>query len=172
MDPSVLEKLRDIHGLDPLPWWHMAPGWPLLFGAVLLLFLTRKLWWPRKRSQSWRKDAEHQLRSLRRQLREQSPKHILDELSELLRRIAMARHGRHACAGLYGEEWLAWLQAHDPQGFAWESEGRELVEMRYAPPDSDVEKARIRRLVDAAQHWIRAEPPQPVQQVWWQVWKK
>jgi hypothetical protein len=51
-------------------------------------------------------------------------KPVATEFSELLRRIAMARHGRTACAGLHGEDWLAWLTEHDPKGFDWRRDAR------------------------------------------------
>ena len=38
MEPGTL-VLRDIHGLDAIPWWPMAPGWWYLIGAAVLLLL-------------------------------------------------------------------------------------------------------------------------------------
>ena len=57
----------------------------------------------------------------------------LAELSELLKRIAMARHGRVACAGLQGQAWLDWLSAQDPNGFDWRQHGQPLIHAPYAP---------------------------------------
>jgi len=38
MEPGTL-VLRDIHGLDQVPLWPMAPGWWYLIGALGLLLL-------------------------------------------------------------------------------------------------------------------------------------
>ena len=32
--------LRDIHGLDAVPWWPIAPGWWLIAGVLVLLVLA------------------------------------------------------------------------------------------------------------------------------------
>ena len=83
---------------------------------------------------SWRWDAARQLRALRQRAATQDPKLTAGDLSELLRRVAMARLGRDACAGLAGEDWLAWLADQDPRGFDWRSKGRLLLDAPYAPP--------------------------------------
>ena len=67
----------------------------------------------------WRRDAIQSLKTLRYRSSLEDPKLIGDELSELLRRIAIAHRGRHACAGLTGEAWLEWLSRDDPTGFDW-----------------------------------------------------
>ena len=116
MVPGI-DQLRDIRGLDPVSWWPPGPG--------LVAHSHRGdiadpclVWWRDQRQRyplgSWQKDAQRRLRALRRRLEEWDPKTVAGELSELLRRIAMARYGREACAGLVGNEWLEWLQARDP----------------------------------------------------------
>jgi len=156
-------QLRDIHGLDPAPWWPPAIGWwLLLFGLILTLYL----WWryaprlkiPALSGLSWRWDASRRLRELRRRIGKQESKQSAAELSELLRRIAMARFGRDLCAGLSGEAWLQWLYENDPQGYDWTQEGQLLLSMPYAPPGQGQEyDAQLRELVDAAQNWITRE---------------
>ncbi len=142
--PEILSQLRDIRGLDPVSWWPPALGWWLLAGLILLLLY---LAWryraslrlrippiPVLRIGNWRWDAGRQLRDLRQRAAAQDPKRTAVELSELLRRVAMARLGREACAGLVGEAWLAWLAEQDPKGFDWRTRGRPLLDAPYAPP--------------------------------------
>jgi hypothetical protein len=75
---------------------------------------------------------------------------VAGELSELLRRIAMARFGRRDCAGLSGEAWLDWLSEKDPSGFDWATQGQVLLRLPYAP-EGDAEDAKaVRVLIDAA----------------------
>jgi len=67
---TVSGTLRDIHGLDALPWWPLATGWWVVAGIagflVLVWFAGR--WWMRNGLfGSWRTDARRKLRALKRQ---------------------------------------------------------------------------------------------------------
>jgi len=163
MFPGV-EQLRDIHGIQGVPWWPPGPGWWLLAAAVLALAVLIWRFRAKLRLQippipfftvgSWRWDAAWQLRDLRKRASTQDGKQTAGELSELLRRIAMARLGRDVCAGLTGQDWLAWLQGNDPRGFDWSREGRALLEVPYAPP-ADVKRSQeLFMLIDAAYGWV------------------
>ncbi|WP_462322594.1 DUF4381 domain-containing protein [Halochromatium sp.] len=141
MNPD-LRPLRDIHDSLGNPWWPLAPGWWLLLALIVVIvalvwhyrraggFLPRL---PLLQIGDWRWDARRQLQRLRRAPRHASVKARLAELSELLKRIAMARHGRSTCAGLHGQAWLDWLGAHDPEGFDWPERGQLLIHAPYAP---------------------------------------
>ena len=100
------DTLRDIHGLDGIPWWPPAPGWWYVLATIALVpvviavgyWLTNHGPWL-----GWRSDARRKLSALRRVLPRENPREVAGRLSELLRRIAMARSGRRVAAGLTGE---------------------------------------------------------------------
>ncbi len=157
-------QLRDIRGLDPISSWPPAPGWWLLvFGALLTLALI--LWYLRLRRDyplgRWQRDAKRRLVRLKRRIPTHTPHESAAELSELLRRIAIARCGRAHCAGLTGEAWLTWLENNDPNGFHWREEGRLLLELPYAPPDRPTDQSRLIRLTEAAIRWVSAADKVP-----------
>ena len=159
MNPEMVARLRDIQGLDEISWWPLATGWWLLAVLVIVLLfamvsLVRNLW--RYPAGSWRRHAWKQLRILKQQANRMPVQQLAGELSELLRRIAIARLGRARTAGLSGERWLAWLQEHDPAGFAWTRRGRPLLTLPYAPPDSGQEDSagQLLTLIDAAFAWV------------------
>ena len=161
MEPGAL-VLRDIHGLDAIPWWPMAPGWWYLIAAIgllLLLALLREwliysgLWL------GWRADARRQLRALKKDLRHEDPREVAGRLSELLRRIAMARSGRRAAAGLTGDDWLQWLNANDNSRFDWEVRGQMLLTAPYMPPAMEVQRKELGALISAASRWIDRKDP-------------
>lgn len=155
-----MDPLRDIHGIDSAPWWPPAPGWWLvLIGislAVLLVgwLIRRRRLYPLGR---WQQDARRHLLDLRKRMKREPVKQVAGELSELLRRIAIARCGREQTASLTGEMWLDWLQSNDSTGFPWREKGRLLLELPYAPPDRTADKATLAQLIDAAVLWVSEE---------------
>lgn len=180
MDPifdplQQAQHLRDIHDIPPIPWWPPAPGWWLLLAGLLLVGYVIWRWRvplslrvpiPGITLGTWRWDAAAALRDLRRRVRAgQDSKATAGELSELLRRIAMARLGRPACAGLTGPAWLEWLSAKDPNGFPWLERGRLLLVAPYAPPGA--QKADLEALIEAAEGWVRTREPKVRP---WRLW--
>ena len=153
-DPTVL---RDIHGLDAIPWWPLATGWWFVIVAAALLLLTfaALYWLPRHTVWfGWRADARRQLRLLKKALKSEDPQAIAGKLSELLRRIAVVHGGRQKTAGLTGDDWLQWLAACDNSSFDWERHGQMLLTAPYMPPNMSVERRQLARLIDAAGRWI------------------
>lgn len=169
MQPG-LDQLRDIQGIGGAPWWPPATGWWLLLATLVVVGFALYHWRfilrlrvpiPGITLGTWRWDAAASLRSLRRRAHEgQDPKQTAGELSELLRRIAMARWGRESCAGLHGDDWLAWLAAKDPAGFPWVQRGRLLVTAPYAPRGALGERDLL-ALIDATFVWVSAPDPKP-----------
>jgi hypothetical protein len=157
---SLTSRLHDIHELDPASVWPLATGWWLLLLAVVmltLLFIGLRRWRPDWRRYlpryGWSREAARELTVLRQQVTHGDIKTVAAELSELMRRIAIARCGRDHCAGLHGDSWLTWLADHDPAGFDWYERGRLLLELPYAPPGESGQPAELRRLIDAARVW-------------------
>ena len=151
-------QLRDIHGLDSIPWWPPAAGWwigaaLLVLLALLLTLLVRHL--TRYPPGSWKQEARYALRQLRRQRHTLTPKESASRLSELLRRIAIARFGRQRSARLSGREWLEWLGRQDPNGFDWPQRGGILLQLPYAPDDWTPDEQALDQLTDAALQMVR-----------------
>ncbi|MEJ2609199.1 MAG: DUF4381 domain-containing protein [Candidatus Thiodiazotropha sp.] len=155
-----MDALRDIHGIDPASWWPLAPGWWVVIASVILLLLIA--WWLIRRRRlfplgRWQQEARRSLITLKQRIKHESAKPVASELSELLRRIAIARCGREHTASLTGEAWLDWLQSNDSTGFQWREKGRLLIELPYAPPNRSADKAALTQLIDAAIHWVSEE---------------
>jgi len=165
MNPDqLLDRLRDIRGLDPIGPWPPGPGWWLV--AVLALAIVIALYWllrqsrwrgPRLvRRQRWQRQAADELHQLRRRLHAQDGKSIAGELGELLRRMAIARHGRAQCAALCGDDWLIWLSRHDPEGYDWQRYGRLLLSLAYSPAGGEEHRPELDELLNAALGWTRS----------------
>ena len=172
---AALDPIRDIRGIDPVPWWPLAPGWWMVAVVLLAMFAAGLLVavWVLFLRRDWRNDARRELRQLGARVHQVGAKEVAAELSELLRRIAMVRYGRATCASLTGEAWLRWLTAQDPAGFPWLERGRVLIELPYAPLRDQARVAgtdpeQLRALVEAVFPWTESS----VSQVSYaQVWK-
>jgi hypothetical protein len=157
---SLVNRLHDIRELDPVSAWPLAPGWWLLLSAVVglvLLGIALRRWrpdWQRYLPRyGWSRHAARELQQLNERIGRDDIRSLCAELSELLRRIAIARCGRQHCAGLHGEPWLDWLTDRDPDGFDWRQHGRLLLSLPYAPPGEAMETHRLQALIDAALAW-------------------
>jgi hypothetical protein len=153
-------RLQDIHELDPVGIWPLATGWWLMLAGMvllILLFIGLRRWrpdWQRYLPRyGWSRAAARELSVLREEVSHGDVKVLAARLSELLRRIAIARCGRDRCAGLNGEPWLAWLADHDPDGFDWRARGLLLLELPYAPPGETGDRPELYKLIDAALAW-------------------
>jgi hypothetical protein len=159
---QVTDSLRDIHGLDTVPWWPPAPGWWVVIGVLAVtaaLGVVLYRWAYRDPLASWRKDARRRLRALRKALDTEDSRKVAGQLSELMRRIAMARLGRRPTAGLTGDEWLGWLARNDPSGFDWRGRGQLLLVAPYMPPHHTVARVDIDGLIRAGLRWIDSTEP-------------
>lgn len=157
---SLTKRLHDIHELDPVSLWPLATGWWLILAVMLMIVLLivgirrwRPDWQRYLPRYGWTREATHELTVLRGKVARGDVKTLSAELSELLRRIAIARCGRDRCAGLHGESWLAWLADHDPGGFDWRTRGRVLLDLPYAPPGELEHQPDLYYLIDAAMVW-------------------
>lgn len=153
---NLLSQMEDIHDLDPISMFPLAPGWYGLL-IVFMLFIAAGYFVQvirDRRENSWRGDALRNLASLDDRLRPDTARDVAAELSAVLRRIAIKKHSRAECAGLEGKAWLKWLNLHDPQQFDWESRGKLLTEALYAPPGAKLPPDRIRSMIEAAKHWV------------------
>ena len=152
-------RLHDIRELDAIGWWPLAPGWWLVIGGLLLLlFLLGRFLMSLLRDPpgSWRREAKSLLVDLRKRQPNQPPKQTAEELSELLRRISIARFGREECAALSGTSWLQWLQQHDPNGFDWPKNATLLLDLPYAPIQQGTQNNNLEALIKAALQMLAA----------------
>lgn len=155
---ELLAQLRDIRGLDPLPWWPIAPGWWFLLAFLILavcsFYLVRRMFVNWRNARVWREEAKSLLSELKSDTR-RPDKEKLASLGILLRKLAIRKHGRAVCAGLEGREWLRWLARHDPNGFDWEREGAVIAESPYAPEEQVLRGGSLERIIRAVEGWVR-----------------
>lgn len=112
MEPnSLLPSLRDIHLPSPISSWPLTVGWYIL--AALLLFiiigavslLVRYI----QKNRVKRAAIKHLTKLQAHYQQQQATIPTLQEISSILRRVALAYYPRHHVAGLHGLDWLRFL---------------------------------------------------------------
>lgn len=144
--------LKDIHLPAEVSWWPLAPGWWILIGLFLLSLLA---WYFRKTIRRWLapgipKIALNQLDTIsgNNQLTNQQK---IQQISQLLRKVALSTHPREQVAGLAGQQWLEFLDSDDQQHPFSTGAGRILIDAPYRP---DVE-LDIDELIVLTRRWIK-----------------
>ncbi len=155
-------QFRDIHLPDQdafLPgvalWWPPAIGWWLLLGLIIGMGLVIWFW---RRSTAARRNLYRQaLQELQRiETRFGQPdneRQVLENLSMLLRRIALSRYPREQVASLTGKRWLQFLDSVTAGDEFSNGPGRVLAEGPYNP----ALQADIPDLIDLCRRWLEAE---------------
>jgi hypothetical protein len=154
-DGSALDQLKDIHLPEPVSFWPLAPGWYLLAGVVLLIAVAGVWLYKQRRSIATQQATLNQLDTLQQRLR-RDPQSLseLQQLSELVRRYALALFPQREVAGLHGDAWLAFLDRTGGDGKFSSGPGQALVSAPYQPqPEVDVDS-----LVNLIRRWIRRAP--------------
>ena len=144
-----LSQLRDIHLPEPVSWWPPAPGWWIMafFTAaalVALLYFLRS----RIRKKRYRKVALAMLSQLDTR---KNGTIVLDEISAILRRVAIHSFGREKVAALAGDAWLAFLDKTGRTTNFSKGSGQVLGSDKYRPSVvTDIEQVQL-----IAKKWIR-----------------
>lgn len=154
MNTPALTELRDIH-IPAASWWPPAPGWWAL--AILLIAAAMFIAW-RRRTRHHRRiinAAIQTLQTIEQQYhRDKDTRQLAENLSSLLRRIAISRYPRHDIAALTGEAWLLWLDRHLAHPGFSQGAGRILITAPYqSNPQVDADA-----LFDLCRNWISALP--------------
>jgi hypothetical protein len=154
-----LAQLRDIHLPEPVGWWPPAPGWWLLLAALLALFLLLSLWRRQARLRRWRREARTAISRLRQQhqQRPESGRAVVEQLSALLRRIAITRFPAVEVASLSGEAWLQFLDRPLKGSNAFQQgAGRLLAQAPYRSQHVNIRE--VEALLNLAERWLAALP--------------
>ena len=102
--------LRDIHLPPAVSWWPPAPGWWLLLLLLLVGGAGAALWWRRHRQRRYQRLAFQQIAALQQHYDDSGDgRFVVQQLSQLLRHMAVLHYDRQKCAAIHGEEWLQFL---------------------------------------------------------------
>lgn len=136
-----LTGLKGLHYPVTPNFWPLAWGWYVILGIILLIALIIIL----KRMRSPLTYANREMKKIQKT----SPEKQLKLLSQLLKRVAMARYGREAIAPLSEDAWQEFLLASAPKVLT-DEQAHLLAYAIYNPNPKTPDK----KLLSAAQKWI------------------
>jgi hypothetical protein len=113
-NPQSLEQLKDIHLPNPIGWWPIAWGWYLLGLLIITLLATLSycIWKYYKRTGAKREALTLLKQYFQTYKAERNCQSSSAQVSELMRRVALAYFPREEVASLQGEAWIAFLNNH------------------------------------------------------------
>lgn len=160
MNPDLTQTLplHDIHLPTAISWWPLAPGWWYLLALLLSLaaLVFAIVHWYEKGA--LKREAKARLNQIaKRYNSDNDAVELAQELSILLRRIALSSQDREMVAGLTGEAWLEFLDgcnnsgANKMSGSFQQGAGRILLD---APYRQQVDKQEAEKLLDLCGNWI------------------
>jgi len=151
-----LQDLREIHLPDPVPLWPPAPGWWIVLGlgvTVVIVFIWVRAY---RRGTKARRLAMAELAAVKQHYdTHQDNQWVVQRLSEIVRRYAMANFPRTEVAGLVGSSWLGFLDRTGRTNEFTKGVGHLLSSGPYRP-ESAVPAADLLSLVE---HWIQHVSP-------------
>lgn len=151
--------LRDIHLPPEISWWPPAIGWWILAALIPAIILLGVWIYKRITRRTAFKDAKTLLSEIRLDNQRDNNEKI-KELSSLLRRAAIALGKRNECAGLTGDNWLAYLDRtldfkNDRSAPFTQGIGRLLSDLPYRKePPAETE---LNQLIDLCESWLKAQ---------------
>lgn len=150
VDP--LAQLKDIHLPESIGWWPLAAGWYVAIGLFCVFVASLCYWFYKKR-----RDAQAKNQALRlllqyteRYERERNAAMTCAQVSELLKRVALAYFPRHDIASLHGEAWIHFLN-QSARGVDFAAVKTLLLETPFKNTDS----VDVTPLLKNAESWIR-----------------
>lgn len=159
-DPTSLENLHDIVGLDPVPLWPLAPGWYAL-GVLLLLVLVCITWFLMRRWQvhRYRREALAELDKLEAAVHDPARRvSALGGLPALVKRVALAAWPRQTVASLSGLDFLEFLDTTGRTQAFTNGPGACLPQLAYDPRiATTLDDARLAQLFGAIRTWVRTQ---------------
>ena len=155
---ALLSQLRDIQTPQVSAW--PAPGWWLLSGAIALVLIIAFIWRGNRRRAGWLRQARAELLAIEQAMGEVPATQSLAALSQLTRRVVLARSPRTKVASVQGEAWLELLDKLCGEPVFTQGYGKLLASGPYQQSSACGEE-ELAGLTDAVERLIDAAARQP-----------
>ncbi len=149
--PDPLANLRDIHlptDVSAMP----AFGWWLLAALILTLAISAAcIYWKRHQAKRYRRQAQQLLKQI--VATQKPPRQQLQQITELLKRIALHAYSDQSVAALSGSAWTDFLHQTAPDLSPPENVKELLGQGIY--DTRDIDQTDVDQLVTFSEQWIR-----------------
>ncbi|MFI4962318.1 MAG: DUF4381 domain-containing protein [Legionellales bacterium] len=151
-EPAELAGLKDIHLPQSIHWWPLAPGWyVIVFGTALLVLGLGYSLYKRSLNAQPKKQALRLLDTYSQYYEKINNSQLTSaRISELLRRVALVYFPREQVAGLYGQDWVEFLN-QTSKGIDFKSVQNMLLDSPFKTP----EEINLKPLITRARLWIK-----------------
>lgn len=157
-----LSNLRDIVEPPAVTFWPLAPGVVLMMALILLwATVAALLWWRHWQRNAYRREALADMTAIATRIRSPQTRTVgLQQLSVLLKRVALAAYPRAEVAALADAEWAKFLDRHLGGDFFRTGTGQVLA-AAMSDPDAGAEltPSDCNRVIHNARRWITAHRP-------------
>ena len=157
-NPS-LDDLKDIVDINGVPWWPPAPIWWAIAAIALfsVLYCCYRLSKYIAFKNSWRHTIFKQLLLLEKNVYDSPASEQIADLSKYIRLINVRKFGRADCASLTGDNWINWLNSHDPKKYDW-SQHKDILLSQYQYPNRHDDKLsnEILKITGAIKIWLKS----------------
>jgi hypothetical protein len=153
MNPSEL-PLRDIHIPEAISWWPLAIGWWITLAVIPIFLWISFLIYKRLTRNTAIKSAKKLLTELK-QDKTKNEMQKLQEISALIRRVAISISPREECAGLTGIAWLEYLDSSLKEKSFSQGIGKCLIEVNYWK--TLPENFKLKELINLTERWLKVQ---------------
>jgi hypothetical protein len=153
-------KISQLHPIiipEPVQFAPIAPGWYLVLGLIILLFLFifYRLF-NNYQSKAYRRNSARELLSLKSEIGKTAPAEILQDISTIMKSTAFVSYSKEKAAKLSGIAWQNFLVSTYPSGKN-SKEVYGLLEYQYVSEtqQNKLSSSDIEKLIDASIKWVR-----------------
>ncbi len=153
MEPVQL-SLRDVHLPESIGWWPPAVGWWLLAIAILLICICC-IWLYKHVTRKTAVKTARNMLSFVQQNVALNDQEKLEQVSAVMRRVAMSVSPRNETAGLVGLNWLEYLDSTVKGNPFTSGAGRYLANTHYQQfSSSDLD---INAVIGVCEDWLEVQ---------------
>lgn len=155
---SEISNLNPIFIPEPVPFEPVTIGWYILASVFLLLtiFIIYRLI-NRWRKNTYRRLAINELNQITPSLQQaDTRRQTLQQISTLVKRVAMKSYSRSSVASLYGSDWINFLSEKNKRTKIHSSTIKIITEEIYRSPDSkkNISQEELNVFASDVKMWI------------------